>query len=187
MDTNTFLAKLDAEKGLAPINRFVAKISMPAGLGSGAEQLSYLCDSAPMPGRTIATSELRHYGPTRKLARESTYPEFQLGFILTNAMSARKSFIKWMDFIIDPESANIRYQDEYKGEIEVLMFDQSAVDFSREAAIAGSKYLEAFPTNVDPISLGWDQINQVGKFSVNFAYKRWIDYKEFEVGEEGGL
>tara|TARA_B100000745_G_scaffold210712_1_gene139552 strand:+ start:5333 stop:5911 length:579 start_codon:yes stop_codon:yes gene_type:complete len=179
MDTNTFLSKLDAEKGLAPINRFVARIMMPGGIGSGAPaELSYLCDTAPIPGRTIATSELRHYGPTRKLAREATYPEFQLGFILTNAMSARKTFLNWMDFIIDPESANIRYQDEYKGTVEVLMFDQYSEVVSRDNAIAGAKYLEAFPTNVDPITLGWDQLNQVGKFSVNFAYKRWIDYKQ---------
>ena len=59
---------------------------MPSSAGSyneggGTEILSYLCDTAPIPGRTIATSELRHYGPTRKIARESTYPEFHLSFI----------------------------------------------------------------------------------------------------------
>jgi hypothetical protein len=172
MDTNTFLAKLDAEKGLAPINRFVAKISMPAGLGSGAEQLSYLCDSAPMPGRTIATSELRHYGPTRKLAREATFPELQLGFILTNAMSARKTFLNWMDYIIDPVTANIRYQNEYKGTVKVYMFDQSTQGMNAGSATLGAEYQQAFPTNVDPIALGWDQLNQVGKFSVNFQYKK---------------
>ena len=67
------------------------------------------------------------------------------------------------------------------------MFDQQADAPSKENAIAGAKYLEAFPTNAVPIALGWDQINQLGKFSVNFQYKIWIDYKEFETGEEGGL
>jgi hypothetical protein len=102
-------------------------------------------------------------------------------------MTARKKMIGWMDYIIDPETANIRYQDEYKGTVEILMFGPDSEDTSKENAIAGAKYLEAFPTNVDPISLGWDQLNQVGKFSVNFAYKKWVDFKEFEVGEEGGL
>ena len=75
MNTESFLSKLDGERGLAPLNRFVARFKMPNLLKVGeTEILSYLCDSAPMPGRTIATSELRHYGPTRKLAREATYP-----------------------------------------------------------------------------------------------------------------
>jgi hypothetical protein len=178
MNTDIFLSKIDGEKGLAPLNRFVARFKMPSMVAVGeTEILSYLCDSAPMPGRTIATSELRHYGPTRKLAREATYPELQLGFILTNAMSARKTFLNWMDYIIDPESANIQYQDEYKGQVDILMFDQYSESATQDA-IAVAQYLEAFPTNVDPISLGWDQMNQVGKFSVNFQYKRWIDGRQ---------
>ena len=181
MNTENFLSKLDGERGLAPLNRFVARFKMPNLLKVGeTEILSYLCDSAPMPGRTIATSELRHYGPTRKIARESTYPEFQLSFILTTAMSARKKMIGWMDYIIDPVTANIQYQDLYKGTVEVLMFGPDTVDFTRDQTIAGAKYLEAFPTNVDPISLGWDQLNQVGKFSVNFQYKKWIDGSQRE-------
>ena len=67
------------------------------------------------------------------------------------------------------------------------MFGPDTVDFTRDQTIAGAKYLEAFPTNVDPISLGWDQINQVGKFSVNFAYKRWIDYMAQDSGVNIGM
>ena len=40
---------------------------------------------------------------------------------------------------------------------------------------------------MDPIALGWDQINQVGKFSVNFAYKRWIDYMAQDSGVNIGM
>ena len=179
MDPTTFISKLDAHNGLAPLNKFMARISFPSKLmtgtaGSVATEISYFCDSAPMPGKTIATSELRHYGPTRKMAREATFAEFQLGFIMTNSHAARNTFLEWMDFIIDPVTANIRYQNEYKGTIKVFMFDQSAVSTSPDNATLGAEYQQAFPTNVDPVALGWDQLNQVGKFSVNFQYKRWV-------------
>ena len=193
MNPDVFLSKMDSEGGIAPLNRFVARIYMPDRLRSGSEEaLSFLCDTAPLPGKTIATSELRHYGPTRKLAREATFPELQLSFIVTNSMHARNVFLNWMNYIIDPATANIRYQDDYKGIVEVLMFGPDAGEINKQDAIAGAKYLEAFPTNVDPIALGWDQINQLGKFSVNFQYKNWIDFNasgpgDFEVGEEGGL
>ena len=53
-----------------------------------------------------------------------------------------------MDYIIDPSSANIRYQDEYKGQVTVLMFSQYNDTMSSDQAIMGAKYLEAFPNLV---------------------------------------
>ena len=183
MDINTFITKIDADKGLAPLDKFQVTVIPPPdvknleGMANNLKGLEFLCDAAPMPGKTIATSELRHYGPTRKIAREVTYPEMQLSFIMTNAMTARNVFLDWMNFIIDPKTANIEYQDSYKGTIKILMMDQQAAVASVSAAIQAVEYREAFPTNVDPINLGWDQMNQLGKFSVNFAYKKWVSIK----------
>ena len=183
MDINNFITKIDADKGLAPLDKFQVTVIPPPdvknleGMANNLKGLEFLCDAAPMPGKTIATSELRHYGPTRKIAREVTYPEMQLSFIMTNAMTARNVFLDWMNFIIDPETANIEYQDSYKGTIQILMMDQQAKSASVSTAIQAVEYREAFPTNVDPINLGWDQINQLGKFNVNFAYKKWVSIK----------
>ena len=58
MDTDIFLSKIDGEKGLTPLHRFVARFKMPSLLAvSETEILTYLCDSATMPGKKIATSE----------------------------------------------------------------------------------------------------------------------------------
>ena len=184
MDINTFITKIDADKGLAPLDKFQVIVTPPPdvkgleGMANNLKGLEFLCDAAPMPGKTIATSELRHYGPTRKIAREVTYPEMQLSFIMTNAMTARNVFLDWMNFIISPITANIEYQDSYKGDIEILMLSQQSEAANKGNAILAVKYEQAYPTNVDPINLGWDQMNQLGKFSVNFAYKKWSDTKK---------
>ena len=175
MSPDQFITALDKGKGLAPLNRFVAKIKFPDALKPQAptEELSLVCDSAPMPGRTIATAELRHYGPTRKVAREMTYGEFSLGFIMTNTHSARNSFLQWMDYAVNPVTADMRYSSQYKGSVKVLMFAQDSIGLSSSEASFGAEYLESFPTVVDPITLGWDQTNTVGKFNVTFHYKTW--------------
>ena len=185
MDINKFIAKIDVDQGLAPLDRFQVLIEPNAdvkqkkpNMTNNLKDLQFLCDAAPIPGKTIATSELRHYGPTRKIAREVTYPEMQLSFIMTNAMTARNVFLDWMDCIIDPETANIFYQDDYKGTVKIMMFKQTSKEPSVGSAIQAVEYREAFPTNVDPINLGWDQMNQLGKFSVNFAYKKWTPLKQ---------
>ena len=179
MDPSKFISKLDAHKGLAPLNKFVAKVFWPPTLKSVnvlqcGDAVSYFCDNAPMPGKTIATSELRHYGPTRKLGREQTYGEFTLSFIMANSHIVRNAFLEWMDYIVNPKTSDIQYQDLYKGSVKVLMFSQDAKLTTEAAATLGGEYQEAFPTNVDAVNLGWEQINQVGKFNVNFAYKIWV-------------
>jgi len=171
-----FVSSIDKHKGLAPLNRFAAQITFPKGSKADwpqGEDTLYHCDTVPMPGRTVATSELRHYGPTRKIAREQTYGEISLGFILTNSHIVRHGFLKWIDSAVDPISGDISYQSEYKGQITVYMFAQDSSSVSPSEATSGVKYLEAFPTVVDPITLGWDQTNTVGKFNVTFHYKRW--------------
>ena len=163
MNLNNFISKIDTDKGLAPLDKFQVIVTPPPnvkgldGMDTALKGLEFLCDTAPMPGKTIATSELRHYGPTRKVAREVTYPEMQLSFIMTNAMTARNVFLQWMDYIIDPKTANIQYQAHYKGTIKILMFSQTSATASVAAAIQAVEYQEAFPTNVDPINLGWDR------------------------------
>ena len=183
MDPSKFISQLDVHKGLAPLNKFVAKVFWPAkirkmqNVKAAMAAGEYFCDNAPMPAKTIATSDLRHYGPTRKIGREQTYGEFTLSFIMANSHIVRNAFLEWMDYIVDPKTSDIQYQDLYKGSVKVLMFSQDAKLTTEAAATLGGEYLEAFPTNVDAVNLGWDQLNQVGKFNVNFAYKKWVPLK----------
>ena len=172
MNTNDFLAKLDTAKGLAPTNRFIAIISGPSGLAQPAD-LSFFCDQAPLGARTIATSDLKHYGPVRKIARENTYAEYTLRFIMTNACEARDYFVKWMDMAVSPETANMKYYDEYKGDVDVLAFDQTNESVSVDRATTGTKYIDTFPTSIEAITMAWDNTNQLGQFNVSFVCRKW--------------
>ena len=172
MNTTDFLAKLDEAGGIAPMNRFIAMISPPAGV-TVPPAISFFCNQAPLGARTIATSDLKHYGPVRKMARENTYTEYQLQFLVTNAWEARNFFIRWMDFCVPTKDGNMRYFNNYSGTITVLAFDQSNEGTSENDAMAGTKYTNTFPINVDAINLSWDANNQLGQFNVNFACHKW--------------
>jgi hypothetical protein len=172
MNTNDFIAQLDTAGGLAPMNRFIAQVSAPT-VTSKPAGLEFFCNQAPLGSRTIATSDLKHYGPVRKMARENTYAEFSLQFMITNAWEARNFFIRWMDLCVSPESANMKYYNDYKGDIKVLAFDQSNESISNAKVKHGTHYMDVFPTNVDQINLAWDQLNQLGQFNVNFVCRKW--------------
>jgi hypothetical protein len=154
------------------MNRFVAKIAPPSVLQKPVN-LEFFCNQAPLGARTIATSDLKHYGPVRKMARENTYAEFQLQFMITNAWEARNFFISWMDLCVSTKTANMKYYNDYKGDIKVLAFDQTNESISGGDSKHGTHYMDVFPTNVDQINLAWDQLNQLGQFSVNFVCRKW--------------
>jgi len=174
MNVSNFITKLDESGGLAPMNRFIADITPPQGV-SKPVNLPFFCDTAPHAAKTIMTSDLKHYGPVRKMAREHTYAEFQLGFIITNAWEARNFFIRWIDSMVDPLTANIRYYNKYKGDIKILSFDQTNEDVSINSATCITHYIDTYPTNVDAVTMDWSSNNTVGKFNVNFVCRKHVN------------
>ena len=60
---------------LAKPSRFKVLINIPGALGTtmNSRTLSLRCENASIPGRTLATSDLRIYGPTEKYPYQSTY------------------------------------------------------------------------------------------------------------------
>ena len=174
MKVQDFISKLDEAGGLAPMNRFMADITPPQGV-TKPTNLNFFCDTAPHAAKTVMTSDLKHYGPVRKMARELTYAEFLLGFIITNAWEARNFFIRWIDSMVDPTTANIKYYDSYKGDIKILSFDQSNEDASINNATCVTHYIDTFPTNVDAVTMDWSNNNTVGKFNVNFVCRKHVN------------
>ena len=174
MNVQDFIAQIDSAGGLAPMNRFMADITPPAGV-TKPSNLNFFCETAPLGAKTIMTSDLKHYGPVRKMGREHTYAEFQLGFIITNAWEARNFFIRWMENIVDPNTSNIKYYDNYKGDIKVLAFDQTSEAFDINEATCVTHYIDTFPTNVDAVQMDWNTQNTVGKFNVNFVCRKHVN------------
>ena len=154
---------------LAKPSRFTVTITLPANLGVpiSARTLSMRCESAVLPGRTIATSDLRIYGPTEKFPYQTSYEDVVLTFICDDSMAEKSAFNSWMDLINPTDSWNFEFKKNYAVDVSIKQFDNST------NAVHEVILYEAFPIAINQLDLDWSSDAPYHKLSVVFAYTYW--------------
>ena len=87
---------------IARPNLFNCYLSGAAVFDSSIPDFSFRCEKAEFPGRTIATTDDTHSGPTLKLPYDMTYNDITLSIICSEDMKERMFFERWMDLIVKP-------------------------------------------------------------------------------------
>jgi len=169
---DTFRASFTDE--LAKPSKFDVKISLPGKLSTllSTETLSYRCEMATLPGRTMETSDLRIYGPSEKMPHRTSYVDITMTFIVTDAMVERQAFDAWLDLINPTANWNIEYKSNYVSDIIITQYDLVG-DVSYAV-----KLYEAYPLVVNQLDLDWSNEALYHKLSVVFTYRYWqnVDY-----------
>jgi len=155
---------------LAKPSRFDVKITLPTALGQtlSTETLSYRCEMATLPGRTMETSDLRIYGPSEKMPHRSSYDDVTMTFIVSDDMSERKAFDTWLYVINPTDSWNIEYKKNYVADIVITQYDLTG---NPSYSI---KLIEAYPLVVNQLDLDWSNESLYHKLSVVFTYRYWV-------------
>ena len=162
--------------GFAKGNRYNVTFSnLPAGLSTAVnENLQYLCESVSLPTKGIASQAHDVYGPPREIPYRETFTEAALSFILDDNFTVKRFFDTWQANIIDPESGNVNYWNNYVGTINITRLSNDASDFG----VAKNEYKielrEAYPSAVGEIALGHTQGGEILRLSVTFKYRKWM-------------
>jgi len=196
-DIGNFAAYLNRYTDVARASRFKVYItpkhlSLAANAGV-TEKLSFQCESAELPGRTLATFDARTYGPSIKYPYQTSYGDINLTFYCTGnptgttsqGLWEKRFFDAWMDKInripsrtpqnssfgdpelfVYPPAWNMAYKDDYSSEIEIVHYDSDG----DETYVV--KLIDAFPIAVNQLSLSWAE-ESVLRLVVTFAYTRW--------------
>ena len=195
MNISNFISHINQYTGPALANRFRVDIVPPSKIflnaASLTKKLSFQCEAAELPGRTLATLDARTYGPTKKYPYQTTYNDLSLTFIcMGNTTSGPNTglwektfFDTWMNYINPTDLYNFRYKSDYQTEITIHHYDTYS---SREAEnnfenqfldeTYSVDFFEVFPISVNQLQLGWAD-DSVLKLTVTFAYTKWEDHK----------
>ena len=164
---DTFRSKLNAKEGPAPVNRY--EVYIPRGGSS----LSFQCEQAELPGKTMLTVEDKLYGPVRKIGYGQMFIDTTMTFICTAQGWEEKAFFDtWQNDIVDPDLYDANYYNDYTTDILLRTFTES------NNPSYGITFKEAFPLNVGAVNLGWGQNNEYARLSVTFAYRKWEQLPE---------
>jgi len=193
---NNFIAKINDVKigGLWQPNRFVVRIG-PSGkvtkfIHDNVENMSFLCNSAALPGIQIITSDHRR----RMLHKDDRRPfgvqvtDIPLTFMLDSRGTIQTLFRNWTNQIVNYSFKNgehkptngkhlfeVGYRDEYLCEVLIHCLDQK-----QENIITYHLY-EAFPMQVGDVTAAWSETDSFGVLPVQFTFRTY-DIKVEEVG-----
>jgi len=173
------IQKLRSKVGeFAKGNRYNVSIFPPSGIpalvgNSAVNKLPFLCESASLPTKGIATNPHDIYGPPREIAYRETFTESALSFILDDAFTVKRFFDSWQANIINPVTGNPSYYDDYKGAINITRLENNSTNLLGGPDRYRVRLEEAYPSAVGEVALGHSQGNEVLKLSVTFKYRRW--------------
>lgn len=144
-----------------------------AGIAS-TERLTFRCESAQIPGREIATQDLKIYGPVEKLPYHSNYGDATFTFICSSSMIEKNLFDLWMDYINPPETWNFRFKNNYITNILVNQYDSTKENTYQVTLI------DAFPIGMSQLDLNWAD-DGYHRLSITFAYTYWAHTSPYKA------
>lgn len=193
--SNFNLSNFQAEvlgKGLARVNRFEVIIPRPKLLNQRSPQkgfngaiiggervatstiapqrISLLCEQAAFPLFNINVKPYRIYGTPYQRPVTSDYggDGLPMTFHVDREMTVKRFFEDWARFIINRDTFNVAYQEQYIVDIEIYQLDE----FNRRTY--GIKIIEAFPRSLNQMELNNNAQNQTHRLIVLFSYRKWM-------------
>jgi hypothetical protein len=172
MNITDFKTALSNLNGPAPVNRFHVYIDGGPDINfrNVKNELYLMCESAELPGKNLMTYEDKLYGPVRKIPYAMSFTETTMTFLCTNGgLREKRFFDEWQNLIVNNESSDVSYYDDYKANIKLQLFDEfNNLNFE-------VIFLEAYPLTVSPITLTQNPSTDYAKITVSFSYRRWTE------------
>jgi hypothetical protein len=132
--------------------------------------LALQCESAELPGKTLATADVKIYGPTFKVPYQTQYGDTSFTFLCTNDFFERKLFDRWTESIMPSDTNNLRFpkgqSTRYMTNIKIIQYDE----FIKQ--IYAVELIDAFPIGISPQSLSWSDEN-FHRLQIQFAYQKY--------------
>lgn len=167
--------------GLVKSSRYAIRI-VPVGellvalnYGTFLNDLTYLSDSAEMPGRAFMSIDHRYYGPNYKVPFQSQYEDMTVTFLCRTESLERQFFDDWMEIINPTNLWDFNYRDQYRSTIEVFQLamhaEQNSTDAAPKAVYKWTIH-DAYPIVINPQPVTWADDN-IQRLSVSFTYTKW--------------
>jgi hypothetical protein len=183
---NEIKSAVNSVGGLAKSSKFMAYFrKSPKELTNlnQARILSFMCESASIPGIAYQTDDIRSsgYGNIEKRPYATIYQDATLNFFCDNDGIVINFMHKWLQTVfnfndrISPDAVSntglpnntFEYPSEYYGIIELIQYDDTGKQ------IFGVSLHEAYPINIGEITVDWNNQDTLTKIPVTFTYTYW--------------
>lgn len=151
--------------GGARANLFVATINNPID-ETTVEPSQFLIKTAELPGSTITPIIIPFRGRQLKISGDRTFDPWTVTVINDNDFTIRKVMEDWM--------AKMNNHEDNEGANTGYFADMSVAQLDRGGnELAKYNLVGAWPSDLGPISVSFDNENQIEEYQVTFQYQYW--------------
>lgn len=174
-------------------NLFEVQLNLPgtgiATIGNAAEttrSIAFLCRAASLPGSQMGIATTAFMGREFKHPGNPVYGDWTVTIYNDEDFTIRNSFEKWMN-ALNGHRSNLRNpqavsSDQYSVDVYVMQYAKKGLDiatnrsdFRAGGSLKTYKLIGAWPSNISPIELAYDNNNTIEEYSVTFTYQWWDD------------
>lgn len=171
MSLNNFITHVK-QTGMFVGNKFEIVAPFVEGASNtAASTVSMLCNSVNMPGITMMSNDVRHFGEIMERPYGISYAPVSLNFYADNALTAKRYFEQWQSLIFNRETRELGYYDSFVKDVEIVVYDKSEQEIER------IKLYEAYPKVVGDVPLDYSS-NATSILNVQLVYKWWEALKK---------
>lgn len=166
LGVDDFKAKLQG--GGARPTLFKVVLNYPSYVEADVELTSFMCKAASLPGSTMAEVPVPFRGRELFVAGDRTFETWTVTIINDTNFRIRNSMERWMNGM-NAHSTNTGVTNpiDYQADLLVDQLDRD------ETILKRYNFRGAFPINVSPIDVAFENTNTIEEFTVDFRYQYW--------------
>jgi len=144
-------------------------------------RLAISCESITLPGKSIATQQIKMHGPVHDIPYEASFAgDLDVTFKLSGDLFERNYFETWQDKVINPNTNNLNYMSEYALGMEITQLDME------DNPVYRCVIEDVWPKTIAPVALG-DETTGNNKQQIGFSYRKWRVKNVDDVGFLQGI
>jgi hypothetical protein len=171
--------------GGARANQFRVELSFPSFVNLGAVagvQAQFLCNAAQLPASTIEPISVLYRGRPVNFAGERTFQPWSISVYNDTNFNIRNALEQWSNGIQNNgATTGITNPLNYQVDLAVHQLDRNG------STVKTYRFVDAFPSDIGDIQLGYDQGNAIETFSTTFQYNYWTSDTSTTGGNGFGL
>jgi hypothetical protein len=174
---STFVSEI-SKRGFLRANRYVLSFpelpqSVSGGAGSAIADLSYRVSDFTLPGKSVATTETKIYGPVRQAPYATTYDQVTFSLLLSEGLTEREFFERWMNLIVDYTSHKIEYSTNYNSKMLLEVYNDG------NTITQAYNFIDAFPMALGDVAFAYAN-EEPATCQITMSYLKYISTTSHE-------
>lgn len=138
------------------------------GMVNDPRDISLLCESCSLPGRSITTMDYQNVKHSVKIPYSFINEDVTFTFILTGDYYIKKMFDAWMGLTFDTQNYVLQYKEKYTADVRIAQVNSDNIP------IYTIVLQRAYPTAIQAITLDNTSENTIQKVTVTMTYENFV-------------